>query len=401
MKRLAFIILLVGVVLYTSPLMADSFTFKGRQRTYVVSAPRSSRPLGVFVLLHCNGGSGNLAVGRWVKIVHPDGVLCVGPNSVNQAAAWRDEEHEGIDFVKALVDEVAKKYRIDRKRIYIGGYSAGACHSCRLGIPNSDYFAGIITYAGCSGPALGPRKIPVALVHGEKDGNIGVDGTRKLHETLKAAGWPVWYKEIPGQGHAYNAQYNVQAWEWVKKNPPKDPPELVAKEKLEEAKAALEKKDYDKAYKAYKEALETGVKKEEAQAGLKQIEDLGAREIEEAVSAAQNSMSKAKKLLKKVMSSFKDTPVADKAKEAMDKLAPEEPAEEKEETAKKPEPAKEKDAPVEKKADTPESLMEKAEGYLKSGMKDAARQIFRRIVDEFPDSPEARTAARKLIDLEE
>ncbi len=399
MKRLTTLAVVIAILLFTSPLMADSFTFKGRQRTYVVSAPRSSRPLGVFVTLHCNGGNGGMAAGRWTKIVHPDGVLCVGPNSLNQAAAWRDNENEGIDFIKALVKEVAKKYRIDSKRIYIGGYSAGACHSCRIGIPNSDYFAGIITYAGCSGPALGPRKIPVALVHGEKDGNIKVDGTRKLHETLKAAGWPVWYKEIPGQGHAYNPQYNRQAWEWVKKHPPKDPPELVAKEKLEEAKNAFEKKDYDKAYKAYKEALATGVKKEEAQSGMKQIEELGGKEIEEALSAAEKSSSKAKKLLKKVMSAFKDTPVADKAKAALDKLDAKEPAPKV--TPKKAEPGEAKETPPEKKEDTPQSLMAKASRYLDSGMKDAARQILQRLVDEFPDSSEARDAARKLAELDE
>jgi poly(3-hydroxybutyrate) depolymerase len=391
--------ILLVVLLLASPLMADSFTYKGRQRTYVVSAPRSSRPLGVFVLLHCNGGNGGMAVGRWAKIVHPDGVLCVGPNSLNQAAAWRDNENEGIDFIKALVKEVAKKYRIDGKRIYIGGYSAGACHSCRIGIPNSDYFAGIITYAGCSGPALGPRKIAVALVHGEKDGNIKVDGTRRLHETLKNAGWPVWYKEIPGQGHAYNPQYNRQAWEWVKKHPPKDPPELVAKQKLEEGKEAFEKKNYDEAYKAYKEALATGLKKEEAQAGIKQIEELGDKEIEEALSAAEKSRSKSRRLLKKLMSTFKDTPVAEKVKAALEKLEAEQSVSEESEKEAEPDETKKPLPKVEE--ETPKGLMEKANRYLDSGMKDAARQILQRLADKFPDSPEARDAARKLAELEE
>ena len=45
--------------------------------------------------------------------------------------------------------------------------------------------------------------------------------------------------------------------------------------------------------------------------------------------------------------------------------------------------------------------MAKASRYLDSGMKDAARQILQRLVDEFPDSKEARDAARKLADLEE
>jgi predicted esterase len=355
----------------------------------------------VFVLLHCNGGNGSLAVGRWAKIVHPDGVLCVGPNSLNQAAAWRDNDNEGIDFVKALVDEVAKRFKIDRKRIYIGGYSAGACHSCRLGIPNSDYFAGIITYAGCSGPMLGPRKIAVALVHGERDGNIKVDGTRRLHQTLKDAGWPVWYKEIPGQGHSYNAKYNREAWEWVKKHPPQDPPELVSKQKLEEAKEAFKKGDYDKAYEAYRAALDTGVNKEEAGKGIEEIEKLGAKEIEDALKEAGDSASKAKHYLGKIKSRYKGTPVASKAQEEIDRLLAEEAAGRSKKETQQEREAPSGDVPVEKQAASAEELMEKADKFIGMGMKAAARQYLQRIIDDFSDSPLVEEAKRKLEEIEE
>jgi poly(3-hydroxybutyrate) depolymerase len=354
MRAVKITLIFLTAVLFSSPLMADSFTYKGKKRTYVVSAPRSKKKLGVFVLLHCNGGNGSIAVGRWAKIVHLDGVMCVGPNSLNRGAAWRDQENGGIDFIKALVDEVAKKYKIDRKRIYLGGYSAGACQSCRVGIPNSDYFAGIITYAGSSGPALGPRKIPVALVHGERDGNIKVDGSRRLHQMLKEAGWPVRYWEIPGQGHGYNAKHNKQAWEWVKKHPPKDPPEVVSKRKLGEAKEALDKKQYEKAYKAYNEALETGVNKEDAQTGIKKIK------------------------------------LSEKKPE--NGSTPEDPKEKSEDTQKEQ---------VEKAKVTPEELMKKADKYVESGMKDAARQYLQRILDDFPDSPLAEEARQKLEEIEE
>jgi poly(3-hydroxybutyrate) depolymerase len=389
------------VVLIAQPLAADSFAYKGRQRTYVVSAPSSSKPLGVFVVLHCNGGNGSLAVGRWAKIVHPDGVMCVGPNSLNQGDAWRDQENEGIDFVKALVDDVARRYRIDRKRIYLGGYSAGACQACRIGIPNSDYFAGIMTYAGCSGPALGPRKIPVALVHGEKDGNIKVDGTRQLHQMLKDAGWPVWYKEIPGQGHSYNGSYDPQAWEWVKTHPPQDPPELVSKQKLEDAKEAFGKGNYKEAYEAYKAALDTGINKEDAEKGMKEIEELGAKEIEEALNKAGESKSRAKRYIGKIQARYKDTPVAEKAKEELDKFLEKNAEKKDEQEAEKDEEEAPEETPVEKHTVTAEELMEKADKYIGMGMNAAARQYLQRILDDFPDSPLCGDARRKIEKLEE
>lgn len=404
MKRLSYPLSILLVLIFVAPLFADTFTYNGRKRTYVISAPRSKKPLGVFVTLHCNGGNGSLAAGRWAKIVHPDGVMCVGPNSLNQGAAWRDKENGGIDFIKALVNEVAKRYKIDRKRIYIGGYSAGACHSCRLGIPNSDYFAGVITYAGSSGPALGSRKIPVALVHGEKDGNIKVDGTRRLHEMLKGAGWPVKYWEIPGQGHGYNAKHNREAWEWVKKHPPKDPPEVVSKRKLGEAKEAFDKKQYEKSYKAYKEALATGVDKEKAQTGIKEIEELGVKEIEEALKQSEKSKSKTKKALKKIKSKFKDTPVAEKAQDEIDKLSEKKPVKKSTQEKQEKDNGKkvpEKDKPEKEDKITPEGLMKKADKYIEAEMLAAARQYLRRIIDDFSDSPLAEKARRKLEEIED
>jgi len=397
--RRSFLFVLIAFVSLTSSAFADTFTYNGRQRSYVVSAPRSSKPLGVFVLLHGNGGSGNTAVGRWTRIVHPDGVMCVGPNSINQASAWREQEHDGIDFIKALVKEVAKKYRIDGKRIYLGGYSAGACQSCRIGIPNSDYFAGIITYAGSSGQGLGPRKIPVALVHGDQDRAVDIDGTRRLHKMLKDAGWPVWYKEIPGQSHAYNGSYDREAWHWVKTHPPKDPPELIVKEKLAEGDAALEKQDYDKAYDAYKEALDTGLEKEKAESGIKKIEDAGRKEIANVIEKYIESPARAKRYLGKLKSRFRKTPVEGIIDDEIKKLQESEPEQErgkeKEENAQSPSmPA------IEKKMDTDKSLMEKAKNYLRDGMNEAARQVLERLIDEFSTSPLAEEAKKKLEQLD-
>ncbi|MCX7703457.1 MAG: dienelactone hydrolase family protein [Planctomycetota bacterium] len=396
MRRFRFLVVVsVGVALL-GEVFAETFEYNGKQRSYVVAAPSSTeKPLGVFILLHPNGGNGGTLIGAWSKIVFSDGVMCVGPNSLNPQNAWRDEENEGIGFIKALLDDVSKRHKIDRKRIYIGGYSAGACHAVRIGLPNSDYFAGIITYAGASGPALGPRKIPVALIHGDKDNNVSVDSSRKCYEMLKNAGWPVWYKEIPGQGHGYVSTYNEEAWKFVKSNPPQDPPEVIFKEKMEEAKSALEKGQYSKAYEAYKAALATGVKKEEAEEGLKKIEEMGEKEIQEALKDADKNPATAKNRLNKIKAKFKGTPVADKAQNEIEKLSPvktEKPAGEMQKEG-------EKNSPSKSEA-TADELMEKAERLLREGNADAAKQCLERLLEEHPDSPLVEKAKRMLSELQ-
>ena len=120
-----------------------------------------------------------------------------------------------------------------------------------------------------------------------------------------------------------------------------------------------------------------------------------------AAQAIEKNRPKAKSLLKKIKSKFKDTPVAKKAQDEIDKLS-----EKKPENGSKPQQPKEKSEDLRKEQAkktkvTPEELMKKAEKYIKSGMKDAARQYLQRILDDFPDSPLSEEARKKLEEIEE
>ena len=94
----------------------------------------------------------------------------------------------------------------------------------------------------------------------------------------------------------------------------------------------------------------------------------------------------------------------EKAQEELEKLAEKEPV--KKESVKKAPSEKTEDGnvsetkPKEEKV-TAEGLMKKADKYLESGMKNAARQYLQRIIDDFSDSPLAEEARRKLEEIEE
>jgi len=373
-----------------------SFTFKGRERTYLIEAPSgASKALGIMICLHCNSGTPATALAPWAKIVVKDGVMCVAPSSVNGSVnPWQDKEQDGIEYIKALVDHLAGKYRIDRKRIYCSGYSAGACHTMRIGIPNSDFFAGLIGYSGSSMQGIGPRKIPVVSIHGTSDRTIPIDDTIRMHNDLEAAGWPHKLFKIEGGGHQYNAKYDGEAWEFVKKNPPKDPPELIAKRAMEEGEKELKEKNYGKAYEAFQEALKTGALQTEANAAITKLIAAGEKEISDA--------SEDEAALKKIQKAYRDTPVADAAKAALEKLADKSKsasaAQKKDESGKPGEqPAAEK---TQSDKDSPAALLERADEYYRNKAYDAALNVLKKILKDYPDSPEARKASSLIEKIE-
>jgi predicted esterase len=254
-------------------------------------------------------------MGRWQKIVTRDGVMMVAPSSIaGSTNPWRDAANDGIDFIKALVDDLEKKYPIDRSRIYLAGYSAGACHSCRIGTPNSDFFSGIIAFAGASGQGLGPRKIPVALIHGTADKAVGFDSTQRLADQLKAADWPLFFKPLEGAGHSYNPQYDQEAWRFLLKNAPPPPPEILAQQSLDEAKTLIKRKKYGDAYAQLQTGLETGELQEELNTALEELLAKGEEELAKADDRGRESG------YKKLLKLWKDTPIAEKAQAAIDAL---------------------------------------------------------------------------------
>jgi outer membrane protein assembly factor BamD (BamD/ComL family) len=121
----------------------------------------------------------------------------------------------------------------------------------------------------------------------------------------------------------------------------------------------------------------------------------GEKEIEK---AADN-----KKALKKILSAYKGTPVADKAKAALEKLA-----EELKSSAKKTKPAKKdqpgKVTPGKKAGDdmfSPAMLLKRAEEYYRNEAYEPVRNVLGRIIREYPDSKEAKRAKYLLKKIEE
>lgn len=164
-----------------------------------------------------------------------------------------EDVHNAITFLKAKAEE----FHIDFDHIFIMGHSSGAYNSLMAGVTEAEYrISGVIA---CSAPSylsyepevldagltdykpedyrpeldmLGiarfeddmalfhrarvatyvtpQREIPpILLIHGNRDGDVTVENSRKLYRELTVSGKDVTYYELTGQGHG-------GAWLWDK-----------------------------------------------------------------------------------------------------------------------------------------------------------------------------------------
>ena len=115
-------------------------------------------------------------------VVYPQGKLQHFPVFGSDVTGWdaSGEVNEDVDFIKAIIEEVAAKYVIDRKRIYCCGFSNGGMMTYALTNTCSDIFA---AYASISGYPInefhlrhtGFRPVPFLHIHGKQDTFVRYD----------------------------------------------------------------------------------------------------------------------------------------------------------------------------------------------------------------------------------
>ena len=142
------------------------------------------------------------------------------------------EDNFDVEFLKAVIEDVASKYQIDRKRIYCCGFSNGGMMTYAMANACSDEIA---AFASISGYPInefhlhhtGDRPVPFMYIHGKEDGFVPyakvptiVDemvarlGANPVPTTTAGSGYtksvyaaadgsfPYVYYEIDGMGHS-------------------------------------------------------------------------------------------------------------------------------------------------------------------------------------------------------
>ncbi|MGZ3423710.1 MAG: alpha/beta hydrolase family esterase [Polyangiales bacterium] len=161
---------------------------------FVPSSHHEGAPIPLVVLLHGYGVSGDLvewvfrlkpvAEKRGFLYVHPDGAE--NPegkrywNATDACCAPGGQGPDDVAYLQGLVTEIAAKWSVDPRRIFLVGHSNGAMMAQRLACDHSELFAAVVSVAGTSW-ADASRCVPgspvsILEVHGTADGTVRFDG---------------------------------------------------------------------------------------------------------------------------------------------------------------------------------------------------------------------------------
>jgi poly(3-hydroxybutyrate) depolymerase len=107
-----------------------------------------------------------------------------------------------VGRVPDLLDHLAREYRLDPERIYLGGYSMGVAGVWDLLGLRPDFFAGAVVWAGGKGsaPASKIKDVPLWAFCAKDDPYVG-SSTQNLIAALRAAGGHPLYSEFNSGGH--------------------------------------------------------------------------------------------------------------------------------------------------------------------------------------------------------
>ena len=179
-KTILSLLLLVGGLL---PVAADNLTVNGTSRSYNVIVPKNlgeNRPLLIF----CHGYNQDAG---WMQnnefkndnvsmeaVCDTAKFVCVFPNGIDRS--WDTGGDRDINFIKAIIEKMVTQHKIDRNRIYLGGFSMGGMLTYNAINKMSDIIAAFVS---CSGPSVvtpkaGLRPIPLLHIQGTDDNWGGV-----------------------------------------------------------------------------------------------------------------------------------------------------------------------------------------------------------------------------------
>lgn len=185
----------------------NRFTTKidGDEREYYVYVPAKydgKQAVPMVFMLHGTSGDGEKFYNSsgWKEVGETNHILTVFPSSwryciisdgeranttkwSSQPAEWVPCEglvlRDDVKFLRTIIDEMTARYNVDRKRVYLAGFSNGGQMAAKCTIEMGDVFAAIVESAGSFylDTTYRPvRKMPVTFQIGNEDYGPGNEG---------------------------------------------------------------------------------------------------------------------------------------------------------------------------------------------------------------------------------
>jgi polyhydroxybutyrate depolymerase len=176
---------------------------QGIERSYHVHSPnlRDQEAVPLVLMLHGGGGSGVLAATQTrfsdeadregFIVAYPDGTDRYRPmrNLLGKAGflTWNaggccgyamSQSINDVGFLRAVIGEIERDYRIDPRRVYVAGISNGGMMAYRLACEASDIIAavGVVSGVLVTQPCVPSVPVSVIDIHGTHDEYVPLNG---------------------------------------------------------------------------------------------------------------------------------------------------------------------------------------------------------------------------------
>lgn len=182
------------------------------------AAESSTRALPLLIALHGAGGAGARRIRHLSPFAEAHGMLLLAPDARRMTwDAIRGTYGDDVAFIERAVQWTFERCLVDRRRLFLEGFSDGASYALGLGLANGDLFRRIIAFSPGFIPDAGiTNGAPaVFLSHGTADSILPIESTSwRIVPRLRAAGLDVTYREFEGE-HTVPEAVVREAFDWL------------------------------------------------------------------------------------------------------------------------------------------------------------------------------------------
>ncbi len=125
---------------------------------------------------------------------------------------------EKVEVLINLLDDIAARYKVDKKRIYLTGLSMGGYGTWALASAYPERFAAIAPICGGGSRIMSLRlkDIPIWVFHGAKDRVVPLKESEEMVNAIRKRGGDVKFTIYPEAGHdSWTESYkNQELYDW-------------------------------------------------------------------------------------------------------------------------------------------------------------------------------------------
>lgn len=168
--------LLLSILLFLPCLVIQAIEvhkLDGKDRSMIVYAP-DDLPEGAPLFISCHGMSQDAPfqqdATKFNRLADEKKFVVVYPNGINNS--WDLSGMKDINFMDAIINEMVQRYKINRSRVYINGFSMGGMFTYYCANKMADRIAAFCPVSGYAmgGPnATASRAVPIMHTHGTSD----------------------------------------------------------------------------------------------------------------------------------------------------------------------------------------------------------------------------------------